>query len=307
MKLRHAALGATALVGAVAGANSRLDADGFEPPLDREQATYRWRGFDVAYTEMGDPDDPDLVALHGVNAAGSSHEFREVVDELAEEYHVIAPDLPGFGGSDRPPLLYSGSLYVAFVADFLREMADEPTVLASSLTAAYAVQVADEAAVSEFVLVCPTARAFPGQRTWLRSLLRAPVIGEGIYNALTAKPSIRWFLGDHGFAREESVTEEWVEYDWQAAHQPGSRYAPASFISGFLNLDTDLDADLAALDAPVTVVWGSEAEMPDPDYGRKLAEQAGGAFVAIEATDLLPHAEEPAEFLDAFQQRVPAQ
>lgn len=304
MKLRHAALGVAGLVGAVAGANSRLDADGFEPPLDREQASYRWRGFDVAYTELGDPDDPDLVALHGVNAAGSSHEFREVVDELAEEYHVIAPDLPGFGGSDRPPLLYSGSLYVAFLTDFLREMADDPTVVAASLTGGYAVQAAEDAPVSELVLVCPTAQAMPGRRTWLRSVLRSPLLGEAVYNALTATPSIRWFLRDHGFAREESVTEEWVAYDWQTAHQPGGRYAPASFVSGFLNLDTDLGADLAGLDVPTTVVWGSEARMPEPSYGRELADGADCEFVAIERTDLLPHAEEPAEFLGVLERRL---
>lgn len=307
MKFRHLAFGIAGLLGTVAAANGRLEADGFEPPLGCEQSTYRWRGIDVAYTELGDPADPDLVCLHGVNAAGSSHEFCEIVDELAEEYHVIAPDLPGFGGSDRPPLLYSGSLYVAFVTDFLRERVDEPTVIASSLTAGYATQAAAEVDVAELVFICPTERGFPGQRTWLRSLLRTPLIGEGIYNALTSKPSIRWFLADHGFARDENVTEEWISYDWQAAHQPGGRYAPASFVSGFLNLDTDLGADLAALDVPITIVWGSEARMPGPDYGRELAERADTEFVAIAETDLLPHAEAPEEFRSVFRRRVPAQ
>ncbi|MFB6117594.1 alpha/beta fold hydrolase [Halosegnis sp.] len=306
MKLRQAALGIVGTVSAAAAVNSQLTADEFEPPLGREQSTYRWRGFDVAYTELGDPGDPDLVCLHGVNAAGSSHEFREVIEELAEDYHVLAPDLPGFGGSDRPPLLYSASLYVAFVTDFLRELSDEPTVLASSLTASYAVQAAAETDIREFVLVCPTTRAMPGRRTWLRSLLRAPVIGETLYNALTSKPAIRWFLADHGFAREESITDEWVEYDWQTAHQPGARYAPASFISGFLNLDTELEADLAALDIPTTIVWGEEARMPEPSYGRELAEQVGADFVSIADTDLLPHAEAPAEFLGVFRRRKAA-
>jgi pimeloyl-ACP methyl ester carboxylesterase len=306
MKLRYAALGLAGAVGTVAAANGRLRADGFEPPLGEPQSTYRWRGFDVAYTELGDPDDPDLVLLHGVNAAGSSHEFREVAHELAEEYHVLAPDLPGFGGSDRPPLLYSGSLYVAFVRDVLADLADDPVVVASSLSGAYVTRAAADVTVRELVLVCPTATTIPGQRTWLRSLVRSPVVGEAVYNALTAKPSIRWFLADHGFAREASITDEWVDYDWQTAHQPGARYAPASFIAGFLDLDTDLGADLAALDAPVTVLWGSDAHLPDPETGRELAEAAGAPFVAIDDTDLLPHAEEPAAFLEAFRERVAA-
>jgi pimeloyl-ACP methyl ester carboxylesterase len=303
VKLRYAAFGLAGAVGAVAATNDRLSADGFDAPLGVEQSTYRWRGFDVAYTELGDPSNPDLVLLHGVNAAGSSHEFREVADALAEEYHVLAPDLPGFGGSDRPPLLYSGSLYVAFVTDFLADVSDDPTVLASSLSAAYATRAAEEVSVAELVFVCPTATTIPGRRTWLRSLLRAPVVGEGLYNALTSEPAIRWFLADHGFAREANITDEWVEYDWATAHQPGARFAPASFVGGFLDLDTDLGADLAALDVPVTVIWGSEARMPDPETGRELAEAASASFESIDGTDLLPHAEAPAAFLDAFRGR----
>jgi len=306
VKLRYAVLGLAGTVGAVAATNDRLTADEFPAPLGVEQSTYRWRGFDVAYTELGDPSDPDLVLLHGVNAAGSSHEFREVADDLAEEYHVLAPDLPGFGGSDRPPLLYSGSLYVAFVTDFLADVSDEPTVLASSLSAAYATRAAGEVSVAELLFVCPTATTIPGRRTWLRSLLRTPVVGEGIYNALTSKPAIRWFLADHGFAREENITDEWVEYDWATAHQPGARFAPASFIGGFLDLDTDLGADLAALDVPVTIIWGSEARMPDPETGRELADAAGASFESIDGSDLLPHAEEPTAFLTALRERVAA-
>lgn len=306
MKLRYAALGLAGAVGTVAAANGRLRADRFDPPLGEPQATYRWRGFDVAYTELGDPENQDLVLLHGVNAAGSSHEFREVARALAEDYHVVAPDLPGFGGSDRPPLLYSGSLYVAFVRDFLADASDDPVVVASSLSGAYVAEAATDVSVRELVLVCPTASTIPGRRTWLRSLVRSPVVGEALYNALTSKSSIRRFLADHGFAREESITDEWVDYDWQTAHQPGARYAPASFIAGFLDLDTDLGADLAALDVPVTVIWGSEAHLPDPETGRELADAAGAPFVAIDDADLLPHAEEPEAFLAAFRERVAA-
>ena len=303
MRLRTLALGTATAIGGLLAGNRTLRADGFEPPLDREQATYRWRGFDVAYTERGDPDDDDLVLLHGMNAAGSSHEFVHVVETLAEEYHVIAPDLPGFGGSQRPPLLYSGSLYTAFVTDFLREQSERPVVVASSLTAAYATRAASELSVAELVLVCPTATTIPGEHPFVRSLLRSPVLGEGLYNLLTSKPSIRWFLADHGFSDAETVTNEWVEYDWQTAHQSNARFAPASFVAGFLDSDADLEAELDTLDAPVEIVWGSEAEMPDPEVGRELADAAGASFTSIEGTDLLPHAERPTAFLEAFESR----
>lgn len=57
-------------------------------------------GLNVAYREAGDPASPKLVLLHGFPA--SSHQYRDLVPALADRFHVIAPDYPGFGNSDRP-------------------------------------------------------------------------------------------------------------------------------------------------------------------------------------------------------------
>jgi pimeloyl-ACP methyl ester carboxylesterase len=308
MRLRTLAAGALAGVGGLSLANRALRGDDdFETPLGYDLETYRWRGFDVAYTEAGDPEAPDLVLFHGINAAGSAHEFRHVFDALSEEYHVLAPDLPGFGHSDRPPLLYSASLYRTFVADFLSDLADSPTVLASSLSAAYVAEAMDtrELDVRELVLVCPTATTIPGRRTWVRSLVRSPLVGEALFNVLTSRPSIRYFLKDHGFAREENITDEWVEYDHATTHQPGARYAPASFVSGFLDSEVDLGRALARSDVPVAVIWGGEAHLPPVETGEELAERAGAEFRVVDGADLLPHAEFPEAFLDvAFGDRA---
>ena len=306
MRLRTVLAGVGLGLAATALANRTLrrDSGDFEPPLGRELRTYGWRGFDVAYTEAGDPDDPDLLLLHGMNAAASSHEFRNVVDALAEEYHVLAPDMPGFGHSDRPPLLYSGALYVTFVTDFARDLTEDAAVVASSLSGAYVARAAESVDFRSLVLVCPTASTVPGRRTWLRSLLRSPLVGEALYHLLTSKLAIRYFLADHGFAEAAHVTEEWVEYDWLTTHQPGARYAPASFVGGFLDLDIDLGSALADLDEPVTIVWGGEAGLPPLDRGREISETAGARLFVVEAADLLPHAEFPEEFLGAVGEHL---
>jgi pimeloyl-ACP methyl ester carboxylesterase len=312
MKLQNIVAGVSLGLGAVAATNRTLrqDPDTLESPLGHELSTYRWRGFDVAYTEAGDATNPDLVLVHGVNAAGSSHEFRYVIDELVKEYHVIAPDLPGFGHSDRPPLLYSASLYETFVEDFLRDLSENPTVVASSLTGAYvarALEAPNPPTIRELMLICPTTSAMPTQRTSLRSLLRAPLVGEGMFNLLASRPSIRYFLSDHGFAQEENISEEWVEYDWATAHQPGARYAPASFISGFLNSELELGSALRDVDIPVTIFWGGQAHLPPVETGRELADEANTSLVVFEDAGLLPHAEFPTEFIETVvEQMTPA-
>ena len=57
-------------------------------------------GLKVFYREAGRADAPMLLLLHGFPSAG--HMFRDLIPQLADRFHVIAPDLPGFGQSDMP-------------------------------------------------------------------------------------------------------------------------------------------------------------------------------------------------------------
>ena len=57
-------------------------------------------GLSVFYREAGDTTKPKLVLLHGFPA--SSHQYRNLISALADNFHVVAPDYPGFGNSDLP-------------------------------------------------------------------------------------------------------------------------------------------------------------------------------------------------------------
>jgi len=57
-------------------------------------------GFNVFYREAGPKDAPVLLLLHGFPSSG--HMFRDLIPLLADQYRIIAPDLPGFGQSDMP-------------------------------------------------------------------------------------------------------------------------------------------------------------------------------------------------------------
>src|SRR5580693_5003410 len=58
-------------------------------------------GFNLFYREAGPARAPKLLLLHGFPSA--SHMFRDLIPLLADRFHLIAPDLPGFGKSDTPP------------------------------------------------------------------------------------------------------------------------------------------------------------------------------------------------------------
>ena len=67
---------------------------------DLKYGTLNVEGLNIAYREAGNPVNPKLVLLHGFPA--SSHQYRNLIPALADRFHVIAPDYPGFGNSNMP-------------------------------------------------------------------------------------------------------------------------------------------------------------------------------------------------------------
>ena len=59
-------------------------------------------GVNIFYREAGRADAPTILLLHGFPT--SSHMFRNLIPALADRYHLIAPDYPGFGNSDQPAM-----------------------------------------------------------------------------------------------------------------------------------------------------------------------------------------------------------
>ena len=59
-------------------------------------------GLEIFYREAGPADAPTVLLLHGFPT--SSHMFRNLIPALADRYHVVAPDYPGYGSSSMPAL-----------------------------------------------------------------------------------------------------------------------------------------------------------------------------------------------------------
>lgn len=87
-------------------------------------------GIEIFYREAGPQDAPVLLLLHGFPT--SSHMFRTLMPELADAYHVIAPDLPGFGFSaapDRAELPYTFESLTKVVERFTERLELPPHAL----------------------------------------------------------------------------------------------------------------------------------------------------------------------------------
>ena len=84
----------------ISGAPARIGNATSKPSKAPRCRTATVEGLKIFYREAGDPEAPALLLLHGFPT--SSHMFRDLMPLLADDYRVIAPDLPGFGFSDAP-------------------------------------------------------------------------------------------------------------------------------------------------------------------------------------------------------------
>lgn len=275
------------------------------PPLGRETGSYRWRGMDVAFTEAGDPEDPDMVLLHSIGPAATSREFRRIFDRLAEEYHLLAPDIPGFGRSDRPPISYSAAMYEAFVRDFLRELTDAPICLASGVSGAYALAASAETPIARLLLVCPSVEPPMSGHRATSLLLRSPLIGTTAFNLMTSRLALERQIEQTAVVDGDVVDPDDLRYLWQSAHQRGGQHAPASMVAGELTSSIDLADATATFDGPVTLIWGREATQPSIEAGRTLAGDASVKLVVIDRSRLMPHFEQPRAFRDVLASELP--
>jgi pimeloyl-ACP methyl ester carboxylesterase len=69
-------------------------------PITPQHKTIEIEGLDIFYREAGSKDAPIILLLHGFPT--SSHMFRNLIPPLADTFHLIAPDYPGFGASSMP-------------------------------------------------------------------------------------------------------------------------------------------------------------------------------------------------------------
>jgi pimeloyl-ACP methyl ester carboxylesterase len=306
--LKITGLAAAGLLGGLALANRITDLGVSEPPatLDGQQRIYSWRLGEIAYTVKGHKE--PLVLVHGIYAGASSYEFHRVFDELARDFRVYSLDLLGFGRSDRPAVIYTPSIFEELIEDFVRQVAgaaDQPvSIMASSLAAAFAIRVAARrpGLFSRLILVEPTGienlaneHESPGRR-FGRALVRSPLLGQGIYNLLCSRPSIRYFLRTQTYADPEMASDDVIDLYYTMSHQPGGRFAIASFISGSLN--TSVAAQYPQLRQPILLCWGKDAPLTPLENARAFRRGNPRTELRIFDCGGIPQDEAPDEFTD---------
>jgi pimeloyl-ACP methyl ester carboxylesterase len=273
--------------------------------LPGEAHMYRWRPGHVYYKTLGEATSPPLVLVHAPAIGASAYEMRKIAGALAQHYRVYAPDLPGFGLSDRPGIDYSAETYAAFLRDFLTEIVGQPAVvLASGVSCNYAVSVASEhpELCSRLVLIAPFALFCGSLETGpLISAAQMPIVSWLIYPLLSMKPVLRYALAPQHVPEHQSVPSSDVDHLYAATHQYGAEHAPMALLSGRLTSDTARQFD--NLQQPALVIWGTKALDAVPALARqRLAARTNVETVLIRGANEFVHEEFPAMVITTILQ-----
>ena len=291
--------GAVGGVALVAGANAALAAAAppLWPILPGDAKRYSWRDGEISYAVRGTG--TPLLLLHGIYATACGYEMRRVFAPFAERYRVYCPDLIGFGLSDRPAINYTPPVFMQMIRDFVQDVIGRScVVVASSLTAAYVIQLAFDhpGLFRRLVLALPTGLEQLADRSPTKAkaagyaVLKSRVVGEAAFNALVSKPSLRYHLEKQSYHDPAAVTDEMVEYYHVAAHQKNARYAPAAFVAQQLNLP--VRHAFANLTQPTLVVWGANAMIAPLKYAQTFRHVNHRARVEIlDRCGAVPHDE----------------
>ena len=283
------------------------------PALDAKCFEHDGRAGRMRYYVAGDG--PPLLLVHSINAAASSYEVKPVFDRLRAERRVYAPDLPGFGGSDRSQRRYDVACFVDAIRDMLdviehQSGQERVSALGLSLSAEFVARAAVDAAARfrSLALVTPTgfnrgAERLTGPPNATREMpLLGAVLGfrpwrRGLFRLLTSPGSIRYFLRRTWGSRD--IDEELAAYCDLTSARPGAEYAPLAFLSGSL-FSRDIRDVYESLRLPVWVAHGTRGDFRDFSGAGALRERDNWRFDAFD-TGAMVYFERPDEFIGAYR------
>jgi pimeloyl-ACP methyl ester carboxylesterase len=264
------------------------------------------------YYDSGPHPATPIVLIHGLGDEADT--WRHVFPTLARWRRVIAPDLPGFGRSEKPRRAYTLAFFAHTIAGMLDALGiGQAVLIGHSMGAAVAqrLALAQPRRAERLVLIdggLPTQLRRPPAQLWL---FLTPGLGEMFYTSLrrsqehayaTLGPYYHDLAGlpqaDRAFLRERV---------WARVWSAGQRRAFLSALR-WLAIDQATRADffgmrLADLQTPTMIIWGEHDRIAPPAAGAAMAARLPQAQLRVIAeSGHLPHQERPDQLIEALRE-----
>lgn len=266
--------------------------------VPRESRDVTVRDVRLRVVEAGDPRSPALVLVHGFLV--SHTEFDDVIDDLAARFHVIAPDLAGFGESAKPSAArwtYGVDAFAESVADVIAAFdVGRASVLGHGMGGAVALTLAARHAeiVSRLVLVDPLV--YPVPRTRRLKLPLTPVLGPFFFKQLWGRGGFRAWFREDVFSPDFPLPVERIDRWYDTFNAPSARESAYAVLRAALDV-SPVVARLGRVGCPTLVVWGREDRMFPVTSATRLAREIRDARLHVFETGHAPHQEQPELFV----------
>jgi pimeloyl-ACP methyl ester carboxylesterase len=257
-------------------------------------------GANVHYQEAGEPDAPAMILIHGF--AASNLVWSKVLLEFAAGgFRVIAPDLLGYGYSDKPRELdYTIPRQAEMVVSLMRRLGIERAVLVgSSYGGAIAATIALDRPemVEKLILVGAVTNNKP-TRFLLMRLFGSPIIGDVLSPLLVGSRRLLRIRMKRVYDRHSWVLDE---RRVDARHLPlRTRGAHRAIIRTVRRWDAErISRDAHLLAVPTLLIWGdTDREVPLRDGERLRDEVPDSRLIVFRDCGHLPHEEYPQAFVE---------
>jgi pimeloyl-ACP methyl ester carboxylesterase len=239
---------------------------------------------------------PVVLMLHGLFVDHTT--WDGVVSTLRGDFKVVAPDLPGFGASEKPPpqrFPYGIDTFAEAVADLFAGLdLGRVAVVGHGLGGAVAITLAARhpELVSRLVLVDPLC--YQPARDVRRRMMLVPIFGSFFLRQLLSRTLFRALFRDTMLLPDATVPNERIDHYYDELNTPAARGSALATMRA--SVDTrPVVARITRLQTETLVVWGRGDRLYPAGLGPRLAREIRGARLQLLDAAHCPQEECPRE------------
>ena len=251
-------------------------------------------GHKIRYLDDG-RSDKTILLIHGLG--GSAERWLKVIPSLSQKYRVIAPDMIGFGYSDKPSVDYTIEFFGKFLSAFINTIGLKTVILVgTSLGGQIAVECTntDHYIIEKLILVAPS-----GTMKQSTAAIDAYMMAALYPNHASARTAFE--MMSNSCTVDEFTVSNFVE----RMSIPNAKLAFISSVLGIKN--SKIDERLQKIMTPTLLVWGKEDRVIPIEHARQFVSSIRNCkFLELDDCGHLPHVEKPdifsrsiLEFLDS--------
>jgi pimeloyl-ACP methyl ester carboxylesterase len=230
--------------------------------------------------------------------------WDHVSDELGRQYRVVAPDLPGFGHSEKPPesrFPYGINAFADAVLDLYAGLElGRAIIVGHALGGAVAITLAARhpELISRLVLI--DALCYSTQRDIASRVALAPLIGGFAFKQLWGKSAFKAYFKESYLSRDARIPSARLDQYYESFNTPAARASALATLRATRDTRAVV-AHIARISTPTLVIWGSEDTLYPAALGQRMSREIPHAGFQLIGAGHAPQEEQPSEVVAAIQ------